>query len=210
VSGWGGAREGAGRKPKYAKACSRCGVVKPASSFGRNRRMADGLSCDCRDCHAESNAAFRRNNPGLGLAARQLKRQPEYADPVAYSLGVCEHVATYVGRAIAGFERRTGKEAPPHLAAILAMARQLAEEQAPHVGPRRGGGTLRVCRGCGAAFTAYRRDSWMCSDACRYHATYLADKASGKKAEERRLYIARRNEREPGWQKRAAERRAGR
>lgn len=36
-----------------AKACSRCGVVKPLTSFNRNAKSAGGYLRDCKDCRKE-------------------------------------------------------------------------------------------------------------------------------------------------------------
>lgn len=42
------------------KRCSRCGLMKPAGSFGRNHNSKDGLAATCRPCAAEARRLSRK------------------------------------------------------------------------------------------------------------------------------------------------------
>jgi hypothetical protein len=45
------------------KTCPKCGQTKPHSEWGRNRSKKDGLSSECKLCHAKSSAEWRKANP---------------------------------------------------------------------------------------------------------------------------------------------------
>ena len=60
------------------KLCPDCGTRKPASDFGRNRSLADGLSFYCLACNRERNSAwYRRSRAALGKQVRDLSWVPE-------------------------------------------------------------------------------------------------------------------------------------
>ena len=39
------------------KRCPKCGITKPESEFGKNKRTSDGLACYCKPCTSERNRA---------------------------------------------------------------------------------------------------------------------------------------------------------
>lgn len=133
------------------KVCARCEKPKPLTAFGNHPKTRDGLCSWCRDCHTEEIRAWRARNPGYTNASKIAKRG-RYADPVAYSKHVCEHVAEFVTSAISKFESKTGKEAPPHLSAILSLATNLAEQQEPSEDRQT---IVRVCTECGEDFESH-------------------------------------------------------
>jgi len=45
------------------KTCPKCGQTKPHSEWGKNKSKKDGLSSECKSCHAASSAAWRKANP---------------------------------------------------------------------------------------------------------------------------------------------------
>lgn len=45
------------------KTCTRCGIEKSSSEFPKHRRAKDGLNPQCKACHCERSAEWRRNNP---------------------------------------------------------------------------------------------------------------------------------------------------
>lgn len=51
------------------KACTRCGLSKPLSEFGANRRAPDGLSWWCADCRREYQRRWRAENPDKVLGS---------------------------------------------------------------------------------------------------------------------------------------------
>lgn len=54
----------------WSKACTKCGVVQPASAFNRDRSRKDGLCCWCQTCgRAQSLKYWYRNHETL-LAKR--------------------------------------------------------------------------------------------------------------------------------------------
>lgn len=110
-----------------AKPCTSCGTVKPLASFPDNRKMLDGKSSHCRACCLEKRRKWAAVN-GRAAEAAQTQLKSRYPDALVYSRSVCDHVASYVGRAIERFERKTGDEAPPHLTSILSLARSIADE----------------------------------------------------------------------------------
>ena len=60
------------------KRCSSCGETKPASNFGRNRALGDGLSFYCLSCNrAKSNAHYRERRKALGKPVRDYSWVPE-------------------------------------------------------------------------------------------------------------------------------------
>lgn len=42
------------------KRCSKCGETKPVSEFHRDRRNKSGLQSQCRNCHKDSQKAYKR------------------------------------------------------------------------------------------------------------------------------------------------------
>jgi hypothetical protein len=54
-----------------AKRCPSCGETKPATEFGRNQTLGDGLSFYCLACNrAKSNAHYRQRRKSLGKSVR--------------------------------------------------------------------------------------------------------------------------------------------
>src|SRR4051812_29922299 len=61
-----------------SKRCPSCGLTKPASAFGRNRSLGDGLSFYCLECNrARSNAWYRNHRRALGQEVRDHSWIPE-------------------------------------------------------------------------------------------------------------------------------------
>lgn len=60
------------------KRCCRCGEVKALHCFGRDRRCADGLNLQCRECKSNWNRIYR-----YGIGTR------EYLELVAKQDGKC-------------------------------------------------------------------------------------------------------------------------
>jgi hypothetical protein len=60
------------------KRCPSCGQTKPASDYGRNRSLGDGLSFYCLDCNrARSNRWYRENRRRMGKEVRDHSWIPE-------------------------------------------------------------------------------------------------------------------------------------
>jgi Recombination endonuclease VII len=61
-----------------AKRCPSCGATKPATEFGRNQSLGDGLSFYCLACNrAKSNAHYRKRRQALGKSVRDHSWIPE-------------------------------------------------------------------------------------------------------------------------------------
>ena len=61
-----------------AKGCPSCGESKPATEFGRNQSLGDGLSFYCLACSsAKSNAHYRKRRQALGKSVRDHSWIPE-------------------------------------------------------------------------------------------------------------------------------------
>jgi Recombination endonuclease VII len=60
------------------KRCPSCGETKPATEFGRNQALGDGLSFYCLACNrAKSNAHYRKFRKALGQTVRDHSWIPE-------------------------------------------------------------------------------------------------------------------------------------
>ena len=60
------------------KRCPACGETKPASDFGRNRSLGDGLSIYCLACHRKkSNEHYRQRRRAKGKTVRDRSWIPE-------------------------------------------------------------------------------------------------------------------------------------
>ncbi len=60
------------------KACPSCSELKPATAFGRNRTLTDGLSFYCLACNrARNNAWYRKKRRALGKDIRDHSWVPE-------------------------------------------------------------------------------------------------------------------------------------
>ena len=70
------------------KRCSKCGIVKPLSEFGRDRTKRDGHRARCGDC---TRAQQRREHPGR--PGREAGRQPPDDGVVC----VYDPTGTYLG-----------------------------------------------------------------------------------------------------------------
>jgi hypothetical protein len=57
------------------KACTKCGATKPLTEFRPNRRMRDGRSSWCSDCHVAATRAWREANPGKVEAYNEARRK---------------------------------------------------------------------------------------------------------------------------------------
>lgn len=57
------------------KRCPACGLTKPASEFGRNRRTSDGLASYCKPCTSERNRAqYLANQERRKAEAREYRQ----------------------------------------------------------------------------------------------------------------------------------------
>jgi hypothetical protein len=56
------------------KRCRKCGEEKSASAFPRNRRLIDGLSSWCRECHNAATRRWRDENPEKVAEANERRR----------------------------------------------------------------------------------------------------------------------------------------
>lgn len=137
ANGHGGARPGSGRKPvpvetlveegRYefnGRVCRRCGKWKSESGF--HALPNSRLDSWCKGCRSAYSQEWRKRNPSAYAAHRELFA--DRPDALAYSRAVCEQVAALVERKIQKFESRHRLEAPPHLVAIVQLARSLAEQ----------------------------------------------------------------------------------
>ena len=60
------------------KRCPSCHQEKPASDFGRNRTLTDGLSFYCLSCNrAKSNTHYRKSRAEMGKTVRDLSWVPD-------------------------------------------------------------------------------------------------------------------------------------
>lgn len=149
------------------KRCRRCGLVLPAKEFSKESRLRDGLASWCRQCVNERRREWRAENPAYNRSEAEIKRGVHgYADPVAFSRAVCEHVSAHVGRAIDRFERKTGKEAPPHLTTIRDLALSFAEQ---HPVERNRVTVQKLCESCGNAFHTETRNMKRCHECQTQH-----------------------------------------
>jgi 5-methylcytosine-specific restriction endonuclease McrA len=48
---------------KDYKTCPKCNQTKPYSDWGKNRSKKDGLASQCKKCHAQKSAEWRKENP---------------------------------------------------------------------------------------------------------------------------------------------------
>lgn len=151
-------------------ACARCGQHKPAWDFPRNAALQSGIHSWCKNCMRDYQRQYHHTRPPVlkspyvEQAAAALKK----ADAVEYSRAVCEHVAWYVQRKIAEFEADTAMEAPPHLPAILTIAKSISAQHPPR--RRRGTGPdglyILACTMCENEFLARSPGTQYC-DSCR-------------------------------------------
>jgi len=54
------------------KRCTKCGEIRPASGFGKDRRRKDGLQSQCKECFRERKAEYHLKN---GDAVRKKHRE---------------------------------------------------------------------------------------------------------------------------------------
>ena len=78
-----------------AKACRKCGEAKEPSEFRANRRMRDGLSSWCAECHNAASRRWRDRQRELVAEALEARRR---ADLERLRAGVEER-----GNAISGY-----------------------------------------------------------------------------------------------------------
>ncbi len=153
------------------RACTKCGAYKPAAAFKTNTMLRCGLNSWCKTCERAATRKWREDHKHGERADREIKAT--YGDPVAFSRHKCLHVADYVRNAINRFESKTGKEAPPHLTAILQLATSLAEQHPESKRTRK----PNFCVQCDKHFHG-RKDKRYCSPECRLHAKYLRKKGA--------------------------------
>lgn len=57
------------------KRCPKCGITKPASGFGKNKRVKDGLAAYCKPCTSEMNRAqYLANQEKRKAEAREYRQ----------------------------------------------------------------------------------------------------------------------------------------
>lgn len=64
--------------PEGEKVCTRCGTVKPFSQFAADRRHADGLQSQCRQCTRERRQAWKARDPERYRALRRAEGKRNY------------------------------------------------------------------------------------------------------------------------------------
>lgn len=153
------------------RTCTRCGEVKTRASFPVVGKSKDRLGSHCRECRLAVSRESRKKYDHDRHYWQQF-RGP-YADPVRFGRGVADHIALYVAEAIKRFETRTGKEAPPHLRALLESAENARSELNPPTSKPK---LVKRCRECGDEYGTYRRDSIYCSHRC-YSKAWVRRKA---------------------------------
>ena len=57
-----------------SKRCAKCGETKPVSEFRANRRMRDGVSSWCADCHNAARRRWRQEQRALALEGLEARR----------------------------------------------------------------------------------------------------------------------------------------
>lgn len=79
------------------KTCTKCGISKPITDFGRNAQAKSGLRPDCRCCVNADRAAWREENPDLqnarAKAFREANRKKLAERQAAYRLDNPEKIA---------------------------------------------------------------------------------------------------------------------
>lgn len=131
------------------KLCSRCNQELPTTDFPLRPTSPDGLYSQCRECRRQARQESKDRYPHFKEIQLQEKHS-KYYDPIRYSASVCAHVADYVSRAVTRFETHTGMEAPPHMAALVQVAKSFVSEHPPP-SPR-----VRTCPDCRASFESSR------------------------------------------------------
>lgn len=175
--------------------CTRCENIRPEESFYRGGGW-------CRSCRREQHAQWKKRNPTAGKATKLLENRDP--DPTAYGKLHCEHVSSYLKRAIERYESKTGKEAPPELAAMHQLAKRLTDQQHAQLVTRKVTvhGTKvceppnpRECNYCGRIYQPRpqgKATSRYCSNACKERIKYLSNPESYK--QKKRRYQARKNQ----------------
>jgi hypothetical protein len=144
------------------KLCSRCNEIKSTAEFALDSRARDGLGSHCRQCRREVNLESRDRYPHQRQQLYEEKKfDTDRYDPIRYSRSICGHVAEYVSRAVERFEKRTGKEAPPHMTALLQLAHSFVEEH-----PERREYGLAQCVQCGVTYTRKPRNRYHICPSC--------------------------------------------
>jgi len=66
---------------EQSKACTKCGCIKPISSFHRRSTASDGRNSHCKDCQKLASGIWRNRNPGkmAQYSADWRNRNPERA-----------------------------------------------------------------------------------------------------------------------------------
>jgi hypothetical protein len=155
------------------KHCARCLETKPVTEFPRNVNMVSGFDSWCHDCRREYardyHSARRNGHANSSPYTYNIATALKHGEPLEYSRSVCEHVAWYMQRKIVEFEKTHGIEAPPHMTAILGIAKSMAAEHP--IRRRAGQTTVRqtyeiVCVRCGNQFEARGPKAQYC-DVCR-------------------------------------------
>lgn len=150
--------------------CARCHQHKPAEEFSRNAAKRNGLDSYCKDCageYARQYQDFNSRGP-TSPHSTQISQSLEHGDALKYSRAVCDHIAWYTQRKITEFESTHHMEAPPHMTAILAIAKSISAQH-PIRKAKQPNQPLTydlVCRKCGESFTARAPNVNHC-DACK-------------------------------------------
>lgn len=77
------------------KFCTKCGVDKPQAEFNKNKRMKDGLQCQCKACHKDSKTAWQQKNKhkAATYVASWSKRHPDKSFEKRTKRRACEKQA---------------------------------------------------------------------------------------------------------------------
>lgn len=149
--------------------CARCHERKPAQEFPPNVQKQSGLDSWCHDCKREYQQDYQFQRYLNGNATppsphkHQIAKAFESGDALNYSRAVCNHVAWYTQRKITEFEAIHNKEAPPHMTAILSIAKSVAAQHPPKPKQTNQQRTYDiVCQRCNQPHTAHSPAALYC------------------------------------------------
>lgn len=57
------------------KQCSKCQKIKPETEFYKDKRTRDGLKCQCKKCHNETNIATRNKENARRINREYMRRR---------------------------------------------------------------------------------------------------------------------------------------
>src|SRR5262245_27144502 len=111
--------------------CAYCGQIKPAGDFPPNANTRSGLDSWCNDCrrkYTQERWYDGRKHSPVSPHTKRITDALAGGDAISYSRAVCDHIAWYVQRKITEFEVTQQMEAPPHMTAILTIAKSISAQ----------------------------------------------------------------------------------